>query len=227
MTQAAFQQQLKTAFENERDQVAAQCSKEVNFESLNTAIVNFYRRLDNTITGVSTHIEQDIQCQEGCSYCCHFRVDVSANEVFAIVEHVRSNFTSDQLEKLVQKATHNKTKLELLSQAKRIVTNIACPLLEDNTCSIYSMRPSMCRKMHSTNVESCQHSYDNPEDKNIENAEHPVLSAITMTMLTAAREGFSALGLDKTVYDLNDVLIAALSDSKYKKRWLNAKKAFP
>ncbi len=115
----------------------------------------------------------------------------------------------------------------MLSQAKRIVTNMACPLLEDNVCSIYAMRPSMCRKMHSTDVEACQHSYDNPEDENIENAEHPVLSAITMTMLTAAREGFSTLGLDKTVYDLNEVLIVALSDSKYKKRWLNGKKAFP
>ena len=227
MTQPAFQQQLKTAFENERDLISSECDNKVDFESLNTVTANFYRRLDNTITGVSTHIEQDIQCQKGCSYCCHFRVDVSANEVFAIVEHVQSNFSSDQLEKLVEKATLNKSKLAMLSQAKRIVTNIACPLLEDNDCSIYAMRPSMCRKMHSTNVEACQHSYECPEDINVENAEHPVLSAITMTMLTAAREGFSTLGLDKTVYDLNEVLIAALSDSKYKKRWLNGKKAFP
>ncbi len=227
MTQQPFQQQLKTAFENERDQVAAQCGKEVDYESLNTATINFYRRLDSTITGVSEHIEETIQCQSGCSYCCHFRVDVSANEVFAIVKHVHSTFTADMLEKLVEKATNNKKKLDILSQGKRIVTNIACPLLEDNVCSIYTMRPSMCRKMHSTNVEACIHSYDNPEDKNVENAEHPVLSAITMTMLTAAREGFSALGLDKTVYDLNEVLITALSDNKYKKRWLNGKKAFP
>jgi len=226
MTQAAFQQQLKTAFENERDQVAAECGKEVNFESLKTATSNFYHRLDNTIAGVSVHIEQTIQCKQGCTYCCHFKVDVSANEVFAIVEHVQSTFTPDQLEKLIQKATNNKSKLAMLSQAKRIVTNIACPLLEDNACSIYAQRPSMCRKIHSTNVDACQHSYDNPEDNNVENAEHPILSAITMTMLTAAREGFSALGLDKTVYDLNEVLIDALSDSKYKKRWLKGKKAF-
>ena len=227
MTQQTFQQQLKKAFENERDQVAAQCGKELGFDSLNTATVNFYRRLDSTITGVSEHIEETIQCQQGCSYCCHFRVDVSANEVFAIVEHVCSTFTLDKLEKLADRAAKNKKKLDMLSQAKRIVTNIACPLLEDNACSIYAMRPSMCRKMHSTNVEACKHSYDNPEDKNVKNTEHPVLSAITMTMLTAAREGFSALGLDKTVYDLNEVLIAALSDKKYKKRWLNGKKAFP
>ncbi len=227
MSQQAFQQQLKTAFENERDQVTNECGKDADFDALNIATVNFYRRLDSTIKGVSEHIEENIQCQQGCSYCCHFKVDVSANEVFSIVEHVQSTFTADKLEKLIEKASNNQKKLVLLSQAKRVVTNIACPLLEDNVCSIYTKRPSMCRKMHSTNVEACRHSYDNPEDKNIENAEHPVLSAITLTMLTAAREGFSTLGLDKTVYDLNEVLITALSDNKYKKRWLNGKKAFP
>ncbi len=227
MSQQAFQQQLKIAFENERDQVVIQCGKEVDSESLNIATVNFYHRLDSTITGVSGHIEEIIQCQQGCSYCCHFRVDVSANEVFAIVEHIQSTFTPDKLEKLVEKASNNQKKLSTLSQAKRIVTNIDCPLLEDNACSIYTLRPSMCRKIHSTNVKACRYSYDNPEDKNIENAEHPVLSAITLTMLTAAREGFSALGLDETVYDLNEVLISALGDNKYKKRWLNGKKTFP
>ena len=227
MSQQAFQQQLKAAFESERNQVAEQCGKAVDSESLNSATVNFYRRLDNTIRGVSEHIEDTIQCKQGCSYCCHFKVDVSANEVFTIVEHVYSMFSTDDIEKLIERATTNKKKLAKLSLAKRVVTNIACPLLEDNNCSIYAARPAMCRKIHSTRVESCQHSYDNPEDKNIENAEHSVLSAITMTMLTAAREGFSVLGLDKTVYDLNEVLIAALSDGKYKKRWLNGKKAFP
>jgi len=29
------------------------------------------------------------------------------------------------------------------------------------------------------------------------------------------------------VYDLSDVLVFALEDNKYQKRWLNGKKAFP
>lgn len=85
----------------------------------------------------------------------------------------------------------------------------------------------MCRKIHSTNVDACKNSYENPEDSNIENAEHPVLAAITMTMLTAARDGFTSHKLDDTVYDLSEVLVFALEDNKYQKRWLNGKKAFP
>ncbi len=221
-----FQEQLKVAFENERDLVAKECGKG-DFAGLNTATVNFFKRLDDTITGASVHVEQGIQCKKGCSYCCYFRVDVSANEVFAISEHMKTTFSSKQLELHLKKAKNTKKEVSMLSQSKRVSTNVACPLLIDNTCSIYAIRPAMCRKIHSTNVDACKQSYDNPEDTTIENAEHPVLAAITTTMLTAARDGFKSRKLDDVVYDLSEVLILALEDSKYKKRWLNGKKAFP
>jgi len=221
-----FQEQLKAAFENERGLVAKECGKAGDTE-LQTATVNFYKRLDETITGASVHVEQGVQCKTGCSYCCHFKVDVSANEVFAISDYMSKTCSAEQFDRLVESAKNNKKEMAMLSLSKRIVTNVACPLLVDGQCSAYEMRPAMCRKIHSTNVDACKHSYENPEDSNIENAEHPVLAAITMTMLTAARDGFKSLKLDDTVYDLSEVLIYALEDNKYKKRWLNGKKAFP
>jgi len=221
-----FQEQLKAAFENERDQVAKECGK-AGFSELKTATINFYKRLDETITGASVHVEQGVQCKKGCSYCCHFRVDVSANEVFTISDYMKSTLSDEDFDLHLEKAKENKKKMGMLSQSKRIVTNVACPLLIDNECSIYEIRPAMCRKIHSTNVDACKHSYENPEDSNIENAEHPVLAAITMTMLTAARDGFTSHKLDDTVYDLSEVLVFALEDNKYQKRWLNGKKAFP
>jgi Fe-S-cluster containining protein len=221
-----FQEQLKSAFENERDLVARECGR-ADFSELKIATTNFYKRLDETISGASAHVEQGVQCKKGCSYCCHFRVDVSANEVFAITDYMKTKFDSEQFERHLETAKENKKKMAMLSQSKRIVTNVACPLLVDSMCSIYEVRPAMCRKIHSTNVDACERSFENPEDSNIENAEHPVLAAITMTMLTAARDGFISHKLDDTVYDLSEVLIFALEDNKYKKRWLNGKKAFP
>jgi Fe-S-cluster containining protein len=221
-----FQEQLKAAFENERDLVAKECVK-AGFLELKAATTNFYKRLDETITGASVHVGQGVQCKKGCSYCCHFRVDVSANEVFAISDYMKSKLSDEEFDHHLEKAKENKKKMAMLSQSKRIVTNVACPLLVDNACSIYEMRPAMCRKIHSTNVDACKHSFENPEDSNIKNAEHPVLAAITMTMLTAARDGFKSHKLDDTVYDLSEVLVFALEDSKYQKRWLNGKKAFP
>ncbi|PCI19458.1 MAG: hypothetical protein COB62_05565 [Piscirickettsiaceae bacterium] len=228
MSQDEFQQQLKVAYENERDLVTKQCGDGAKFDSVNNATKTFYQRLDDTIKGASMHVSEGVDCRQGCSYCCYFRVDVSANEVFTLADYVQSTFDKNDLDNLLQKATDNKKKISMLSQAKRVVTNIACPLLdEEGSCTVYEARPSMCRKIHSTDVQACKASYDTPEEANIKNAEHPVLSAITMTMLTAARDGFSAKGMDPEVYDLNEVLIDALEDGKYKKRWLNGKKAFP
>lgn len=221
-----FEEQLKSAFESERDLVAKECGK-ADYAALNTATVNFYKRFDETITGVSVHVEPGVQCKEGCSYCCYFKVDVSPNEVFAISDYMKTVLSDEEFEHQIERAKENKIQVAMLSQSKRIVTNVACPLLVDDMCSVYEIRPAMCRKIHSTDVDACKHSFDNPEDSNIENAEHPVLAAITMTMLTAAREGFISHKLDSTVYDLSEVLILALEDSKYKKRWLNGEKAFP
>ena len=227
MAEQEFQQQIKVVYENESARVVAECGDKADFDSIKTATCHFYERLDSTITDALVHVEEGIDCKHGCSYCCHFRVDVSANEVFTITDYVQSTFAPDKLAKLIERANNNKSKFDMLSQSKRMVTNVACPLLEDNACSIYAIRPSMCRKMHSTNVAACKHSYDNPEDNSVENAEHPVLSAIIMMVITAAQDGFSKSGLDKTVYDMNQVLSGALTDAKYKKRWLNGKKAFP
>lgn len=220
-----FQEQLKIAFENERDLVEKECGK-ADYAELNTATINFFKRLDETITGASAHLEKDVQCKKGCSYCCYFKVDVSANEVFAIVDYIKTELSSEELECHIERAKENKIKIARLSQSKRIVTNVACPLLVDDACSVYAIRPAMCRKIHSMNVSFCKNSFDNPEDRNIENAENPVLAAITMSMLTAAKHGFKSHKLDDTVYDLSEVLIYALEDNKYKKRWLNGKKAF-
>jgi Fe-S-cluster containining protein len=222
-----FQEQLKAAFETERDLVAAQCGRDADFSSINAATINFYKRLDETIMGASIHVEQGVQCKKGCAYCCHFRVDVNASEVFAISEYIKTVIEHEKFERYLEKAGEARETLAMMSQAKRIKTNVACPLLIDNACSVYELRPAMCRKIHSTNVEACKQSYDNPEDGGIENAEHPVLAAITMTMLTAARDGFTSQKLDATVYDLGEVLVLALEDTKYRKRWLNGKKAFP
>jgi len=227
MSQDAFQQQLKAAYQQEKQNVSEQCGDGTKFEPIVAATKSFYQKLDETISGAAMHIDNNVQCKKDCSYCCYFRVDVSANEVFTLVDHIESTFSKPQLEQLIQKAIDSKKKVGMLSQAKRIVTNVACPLLEEGICSAYKARPSMCRKVHSTDVNTCKKSYDNPEAADVKNAEHPVLSAITMTMLTAARDGFSSNKSDASIYDLNEVLLMALEDKKYKKRWLNGKKAFP
>ncbi len=36
-----------------------------------------------------------LDCREGCTYCCHFTVDVRAAEVFRILDHVEQALPAD------------------------------------------------------------------------------------------------------------------------------------
>ena len=54
-----------------------------------------------------------------------------------------------------------------------------------------------------------------------------MISAISMTAITAVREGIKESGFDGTIYDLSEVVVDAFENPKCEKRWRQGKKAFP
>ena len=130
------------------------------------------------------------------------------------------------MDTVLETAQANQNIISDLTQEKRIKTNLACALLRNGKCSVYSVRPSACRKMHSLDVETCKSSFDKPEDTTIQNSEVPLIASVLLSIGSAARQGLNDVGLDSNLYDLNEVLYDALKDSKYQKRWKNGKKAF-
>jgi Fe-S-cluster containining protein len=84
-------------------------------------LVNLYEFMEELASGFS-HLTP---CKKGCSYCCEIRVDVSKVELSLIKSKAR-------------KAYNNAT--------KDLVIGEPCPFLKDNSCSIYDVRPFLCRR---------------------------------------------------------------------------------
>lgn len=84
-------------------------------------LVNLYEFMEEIASSFS-HL---IPCKKGCSYCCEIRVDVSKVELSLIKSKAR-------------KAYNNAT--------KDLVIGEPCPFLKDNSCSIYDVRPFLCRR---------------------------------------------------------------------------------
>jgi len=141
--------------------------------------------------------------------------------------YVESVLTPDQKSAILDRARANNRLVSTLTQSKRIQTNIPCAFLSEHSCTVYTVRPAMCRKVHSTDVTACKQSFDNPADTTVSNAEHPVMPAISMTAIAAVREGIKESGFDSTIYDLNEVVVDAFENPKCEKRWGQGKKAFP
>ena len=219
-------EQIQAAFEQERKLVKIDVKNGDLPDSVYAAIEKHYQRLDSTAIAVTQHAGASLDCKKGCNYCCHFKTEAGPEEIFRIVEYIGSHFNVDKLQAVTERAKTARNLVRSLPAAKRIQTNIPCALLENGTCSVYSVRPSVCRKKHSTDVSVCEASYNRPDDATIQNAENYLISSVLLTMSSAARQALADTELDASLYDLNEHLADALDDNKYKKRWKNGKKTF-
>lgn len=72
------------------------------------------------------YVSKITPCKQGCSYCCHIPVSVSALEL----EYMK---------------TRGKNFLAQIGPSPSDSNN-ACPFLSNETCSIYEIRPFFCRR---------------------------------------------------------------------------------
>lgn len=168
---------------------------------------------------------EPVDCRAGCSYCCYYHVYVSAVEVLALAEHVRS-LPPPTRDRLINKVCETAKQVAPLSEPEYSRTNVPCAFLEDGRCSVYSVRPVACRGFHSINVETCKRAYEDPK------------SEVPMTVAPdrqAVNEGYKYLvvmaqhnaGRDATTYEMHGAVAEALINPTSIKRWKVGKVAFP
>ena len=127
-----------------------------------------------------------VSCRMGCGHCCRQLVPLSAPEAALVFEYV---MTMDEPRKReisnrFSEAVAYLEKTALLSELERLqdpsisdeeqtaITrkyfeqHIACPFLENESCSIYEVRPSMCREyLVCSPADHCRDPYGNRIDK--------------------------------------------------------------
>src|SRR5688500_18054147 len=93
-----------------------------------------------------------LACRAGCTWCCHFSVDVRAVEVFGILEFVERTFTAEEKARVYTEIRANSVALDKLDEFERMRRNVKCPFLSQGHCTIYAVRPQTCRNYHATSA---------------------------------------------------------------------------
>ena len=206
------------AFLQSADQVRAAAVAYLSDKRGSPWVISFVRNLQNGIDQVvNTALEQGVSvaCKRGCSYCCSARVEAIAPEVFRIARAVAAR-PVQEINTLIERLQAYAAKP---NDVASWVQRTPCPFLNENLCSIYAVRPGVCRKAHSLDVKQCEASSPEiPQSLNI------VLGAEALLKGTA--DAYREIGFHATGYDLGRAVLIALSDPTTEIRWLSGEAVF-
>jgi len=109
----------------------------------------------------------DVACRMGCNYCCHLQVSCYAPEAIRIADHLRKTRTPKQLAALKTKMRDHQKLRAGLTKKQRASGNVApCPFLgSKGECTVYEVRPVVCRTYHTFNVNECKKAFSNPDKR--------------------------------------------------------------
>ncbi|MGE0115575.1 MAG: YkgJ family cysteine cluster protein [Steroidobacteraceae bacterium] len=152
-----------------------------------------------------------LACKAGCSWCCHFSVDVRPVEVFNILDYLQQAFTVREQQRLRADIEANSQVLGRLDEEQRMLHNIKCPFLAEGRCSIYAARPQTCRNYHATSAAGCERSFEEPDNFDIAPEYAPLVYQSGAAHVDAFCQAMQDAGYDIAAYELNAALAEALA----------------
>lgn len=155
-------------------------------------------------------------CTAGCTYCCSVRIEASDPEIFYIAREVKKR-PKAQVDALTERLQRHVA----ASKADDAPSHrTACAFLESQLCSIYAIRPAVCRKAHSLSVESCR-NLDPEIPQNLE----LVLQA--EALMKGTSEAYRQVKLHASAHELCHGVLLALTDETAEPRWHGGASVFP
>lgn len=214
-----FQQNAQAEFHKSSQQLPSA-------KQFQTALTQSFKRYDNLIAKTIDASHSKPACQAGCAFCCYYKVEVRAHEMLNIKDYLSKQFSAEKIQTILLHAEQNAAVIRTITPEQHLTSNLKCPLLQDNQCSAYPVRPYRCRNFHATDAQACEQSFADPANMTIATG---MIESVALAA-DAHSQGFEAAleqkGLDARVYDFNTALVEVFADESCLKRYLRGKKTF-
>jgi len=158
-----------------------------------------------------------VQCIDKCPYCCYQHVLLTSTEAFHIVRWMQSNGMEPD----------TKASADLvrdLSHVERYKRGIACPLLRNQRCSVYAVRPMPCRSYFSSTRHLCKQGWErrwHDDAPGTEVLSNPQLACHSMMLGTDS--AFAMRGFQMVTLELADAISQASRPNAWED-WFEKKK---
>jgi Fe-S-cluster containining protein len=159
-------------------------------------------------------------CAEGCAWCCYQRVGVAVPEIVRIAEYLHATLSPHDRDATCARveATLERRRLS------RPTAPVPCPLLVNQRCSVYPVRPLTCRGFNSSDAALCE-SRVTTNPKAVVPVYPPQLR-LTSLVLDGMRAGLTESKLKGDLLELAAGLHIALTRPDALGEWLADKPVF-
>jgi len=170
--------------------------------------------------------EWPIACTAGCPHCCVLNVAILLPEGMIIADWLRERHPPSALDAVRGRLSDHCRRVRWMEDDERITKHVACPLLNaDGNCTIYPVRPLVCRAVASLDRTSCREAF-NP----VITDEERLVSADLLRQ-TVFDQAFMALGraichrgLDNRSIELGGGVLAFLEHPELQDRLLTGER---
>jgi Fe-S-cluster containining protein len=222
---AAFSLEEEALFEKTGSGVLQRLKKTRNPADLLAVLRDAHKEFDRAYAKAPAAARATVACRAGCGTCCHVPVGAQAHEVLLAAEYIQTHFPPAGLEALIARAGEHRAAFAGRSMRERAALKTPCPLLRDNSCSIYEARPESCRSHHSNNLDGCRSNLESGID--FTNVLIPEIRGRMFAVMLAIDQAVAEAGFDGRAYDFGSALHQALTDSLCAVRWTRRQPAFP
>jgi Fe-S-cluster containining protein len=200
---AAYRERLDT-FLASRDAGRTLTYDALRFGITLDAVTDAARRVaeytDEALVIVADEYRPALDCKAGCSYCCRKpNVLASVPEIANIVGFVKENFSTGGRRDLKERARRYRKQMEGRRVEDPTNESVPCPLLIDDRCSVYEVRPLICRGYNSTNVDACRRAHC---DATVLVPTFALLKDVTSGATVGATQQLHAAGINDAMVDL-------------------------
>ena len=167
------------------------------------------------------------ECRAGCAHCCQLRVVAFPHELTAIYLYIKRTYSSEKVQEIRKRIDEQFKIVSGFTEDEHFKTNVQCPLLENNLCRVYPVRPLSCAGYHSMSEAICRESNENPEITGTESGGIPMVVDIKWAQeiqVLAASQVIQSMGDDPEQYELIKGLYAIFHDPTVNQRWINGRK---
>ncbi len=163
-----------------------------------------------------------LACREGCAWCCQKVVGTTVPEVMRIAQALHETLEPGERAALLDRLVQHD--VERRSQDSWTAARLPCPLLVNQRCSVYPLRPLTCRGFHSSDARQCErHAKERGAPPG---PVHGAQQRAATLILDGMRSGLSECRLSNDLLELTAALRIALTIPAAAERWLNGEPVF-